>query len=217
MENVKTWMKCLRYSKRSVERANHKSAVSPIRNWTRAHGRFIVGARRRTIDDEEGKESPLISSAGEPRCRESETKWNLTAISTGLLGRGGRERSWCPPYSLGTFVARARTSRRERGRGQAEIGEIFRRWNGKWSVTAALEIQIRGPSWEGETNFCANAVQRRLNAAQPAVHAAKARNIFPVWTWFPFDGGRLPPETIPPLRRVLPVVRQSYRNWDYDD
>lgn len=43
-----------------------------------------------------------------------------------------------------------RVGRREQGSGGEEEeergGRNFRRWNGKWSVTAALEIQIRMPS-----------------------------------------------------------------------
>ena len=53
-----------------------------------------------------------------------------------------------------------------------------------------------------EANFCANTVQHRLNAAQPAVHAnAESTKHFPPFERdFPSNGGGegepLPPETI---------------------
>ena len=201
--------KCLRWSKRdewNVRIINQPflAALQSVTEQTCSLGRLIVEARQPRYRRRGGKRIPFNKQcSGEPRCRESETKWNLTAISTGLLGRGVGTKLMPALFSLGTFAARANKQTRERkGRGGRDRGEIFRRWNGKWSVTAALEIQIRGPSWEGEANFCANTVQHRLNAAQPAVHAnAESTKHFPPFERdFPSNGGGegepLPPETI---------------------
>lgn len=73
----------------------------------------------------------------ESAAKQMKFNYNLGGITQRRRGEGGRfSKVWSSLESVGANKG----GEEERG------GRNFRRWNGKWSVTAELEIQIRMPS-----------------------------------------------------------------------
>lgn len=115
------------------------------------------------------------------RAKQMEFNCNLGGITSTWRGL---ERSWCSSYLEPSLLRESGTSR-WRWKREAERKRDprnFCQWNGKWSVTPALEIQIRRLA--RETNFYAS-VQHRLSATRRPVQrkhetfSANRSTVFP--------------------------------------